>query len=59
MRIFHVNSYDCNLFKKILDFSDEESLLILNLHLGNGLFVCDNNIYPFRIFMGNVNQKTQ
>lgn len=54
-----MNSYDCNLLKKILDFSDEESLLILNLHLGNGLFVCDNNIYPFRIFMGNVNQKIQ
>lgn len=48
IRIFHLNSYDCNLLKKILDFSDEESLLILNLHPGNGLFVRDHNIYPFK-----------
>ena len=34
-------------------------LLILKLHPGNGLFVRDNNIYPFGIFMGNVNQKIQ
>lgn len=59
IRIFHLNSYDCNLLKKILDFSDEESLLILKMHPGNGLFVRDNNIYPFGIFMGNVNQKIQ
>lgn len=59
IRIFHLNSYDCDLVKKIFGFSDEESLLILKLHPGNGLFVRDNNIYPFGIFMGNVNQKIQ
>lgn len=58
IRIFHLNSYDCNLLKKVFGFSDEESLLILKLHPGNGLFVRDNNIYPFKI-MGNVNQKIQ
>lgn len=48
IRIFHLNSYDCNLLKKLFDFSDEESLLILNLHPGNGFLVRDNIFYLFK-----------
>ena len=48
IRIFHLNSYDCNLLKELFDFSDEESLLILNLHPGNGFFVRDNIFYLFK-----------
>ena len=48
IRIFHLNSYDCNLLKKLFDFSNEEYLIFLNLHPGNGLFLCNGNIYLFK-----------
>ena len=48
IRIFHLKSYDCNLLKKLFDFSNEEYLIFLNLHPSNGLFLCNGNIYLFK-----------
>lgn len=47
IRIFHLNSSDCNLLKHFFYFSDEEIRIISDLHPGSGVLIRDGYISLF------------
>lgn len=47
IRIFHLNSSDCNLLKYFFCFSDEEIRIISDLHPGSGVLIRDGYISLF------------